>query len=773
MRGILNLKRKSVVPDTASLFPDVAFTPDDSVHVHAEGAIRLICSSFRSHEDGLPEWIKNSSDMYTRVDAPPDARAILVLMQDKEGANPPMVACLDFGGMSTADIEQRFRNWADPDAAGDAGIVEGGHGNGGKCYMTQLFDEYSYIHTVSQGRGNRYGFKRGNFQPGYFPSPSQGRGYKVDDPDSELQKALEPFHLPIADLPVPARTAWSRSRGFTLVLGVGAKSLSRGRFPVRQWIDKLRGHQQMVWSLQRNKVFLFHNGQLQPTADPLLLDEIRPIPGAEVPRTIPIPQELTDPSTGEEVDTGAVEGTSKLVLRTSDVSMRWSLKARHTVNGWTHAGRSTGYWEVPTLSRSGYADKIYGDVYLDSLENYKQNDRRNHSDAPLTRALREWISQQIELYCSEFVKLDRLQATKEERDELKRLNDQMNTWKNRFLDREFGGVGDGGSGGTGTKPRTRLPRGEVARLVLTFNHTHAGQGVTFRPTLDFFDAVGTRVRAVPYEWNSTDWAVATIDDELNMITTHAPGKAEITAFCKDSGICSNPVTIEVLDITAIDLSPTHLEIRAGGRQPITATVKTNDGRTLQGVYLIWTEDDPTIVSVGSGGMVFGLTAGQTDIAAGDNQAISTTPARVTVLHRDEKGKDGGSGFPRILLSEIDDDPLGEMPPVFSEAEPPVYQRVQDVDHNLWWINMASPLARRYVDTARGGGSNSSGWRVYLLERYIEVMVKILLTYDFTHGQELSFETMLRRWEEESVVMQQRAVSSLQQFLEGGETEAHA
>jgi hypothetical protein len=264
----------------------IGFTPDDSVHVHAQGAIRLICSAFRSHDDGLPEWVKNSSDMYARQDAPPSASAILVLLQDKNTAQttPAMIACLDFGGMTTADIEQRFRNWADPDAAGDVRLTEGGHGNGGKCYMTQLFDAYSYIHTVSQGRGNRYGFKDGSFQPGYFPSPAQGRGYKVEDPDGELRQALRPFHLSITDLPKAALSAWRNSRGFTLVLGVGAKSLPRGRIPVRKWIDTLRGHQQMVRSLQRNQVFVFHNGVLQTTADPLKLEDIRSIPGAETPR---------------------------------------------------------------------------------------------------------------------------------------------------------------------------------------------------------------------------------------------------------------------------------------------------------------------------------------------------------------------------------------------------------------------------------------------------------------------------------------------------------
>jgi hypothetical protein len=750
----------------------IDFTPDSNILVHEEGAIRQICAPFRSHEDGLPEWIKNSSDMYTRRDAGPGENAIAVLLQDGGKNASAMIGCLDFGGMTTADIEERFRHWADPDAAGD-GAVEGGHGNGGKCYMTQMFDAYAYIHTVSQGRGNKYGFKGGSCKPGYFPSPTQGRGYKVDNPVAELNQALKLFGLQISDLPVTAQSAVKSSNGFTLVLGVGARALSRNRIPIKQWVEHLQNHPQMVRSLQRNQVFVFHNGALQSTAAPLNLEEIVPLPGAENGRVIDIPSELPDPNTGDLVETGSVPGQSRLALKTSNVSMRWKLKYRHTINGWTQNGRSTGYWEIPALSRSGYSEKIYGDIYLEALADYKQNDRRNHSDAPLTRALREWISQQIEDYCAEFVKLDRLQASKEERDELSRLNDQLNAWKNKFLEREFGGIGADGNRGVGGKERPRLPRGEVARIVLALNHTHAGQGVTFRPSLDFFDAAGSRVRAVPFKWESSDWAVATFDDDLNMITTHAPGTVSITVVCKDSGIRSNTVIFEVLDIISVDLSPSEMEIRAGSRQPITATVTTKDGRTLQGLYLIWTEDNTDIVSVGSGGMAFGLTPGESNVAAGDNQVLSATPTHIKVLERGEKGKDGGSGFPRILLSEIDDDPLGEGAPIFSEAEPPVYQRVQDVDHNIWWINMGSPLARRYIDTARGGGANSREWRVYLLERYIEVMVKILLTYDFTHGQDLSFETMLRRWEEESIAMQQRAAASLHGFLQGGDLEAAA
>lgn len=747
----------------------VKFSPDENVHVHEEGAIQLICGQFRSHENGLPEWIKNSSDMYRRMDAGTEESVILVLLRDGSKSRPALVGCLDFGGMTTADIEKKFRNWADPEAAGSTiEGIEGGHGNGGKCYMTQMFDSHALVQTVREGRGNKYGFIAGSVKPGYFPSVEEGRGFPVDKPETHLTEALQPFGLDIAALPDCARAVWERRNSFTLVLGIGARALTGNRIPYSSWVENLQGHQQMVRVIQRNLVYMTHydGRHMLGDSEPLALPAILPIPGAEAPRVLEIPPELVDPTNGESIVTESVKGQSQLKLYTSNKSMRWSLKSRHTINGWTHNQHSTGYWDVPSLSRAGYATQIYGDVYLDRLADFRQNDRRNHSDAPLIRALREWISEQIESYSAEFVKLDQLEATKEEKAELSRLNDALNSWKNKFLEKEFGGIGQGSGDGTGEgRRRRRLPRGEPERLVLTLHHALAGQGVTFRPSLEFFDATGSRIRAIPFEWESSDWAVATVDGELNMISTHMPGQSTISAVCKNSGLRSNCVDLEVLNILDVELSPKEIEIAAGSRLPISATVHTKDGRLLQGVYLIWTENSSEVASVGSSGMVFGLTPGTTTVTAGDNQALATDPTKVTVFKADKKRKDGRTGFPCILLSEIDEDPLGEAPPVYSQAEPPVHQRPQDVDHNIWWINMASPLARRYFDAAKGG-AKSREWRVYHLERYIEIMVKIILYHDFLNGENVSFDTMLRRWEEESITMQQNAIETLHGFLEG-------
>lgn len=749
---------------------NVDFFPDDEAKVHTLGAISIICSAFRSHEDGLPEWVKNSSDAYTRREVAPQQRVIVLLLKDGRNGQAAAVACLDFGGIDVRDIEGKFRQWADPSAAGPEAGVQGGHGNGGKCYMTQLFSDYSYLQSVFKGRGNRYGFKGGDPVPGYFPSKEKGRDYLVTNPEGELQEALRVFGIGLTDLPEAAQAAWLTRQSFTLVVGIGAKHLAKGRVPAREWIGAIAGDSEMVLPLQRNSVYVLHNRQPHVDANPLTLPEIEPIPGAEAPRVVQLPDELPDPATGDAVSTGAVKDVSLLQLRTSEKSMQgFKRRTRHAIFGWTHDNRATGFWEVTALSTAAYANKIYGDLFLEALKEYKQNDRRNHSEAPLTRALRAWIQQQINLYSAEFEELDRLHATKEQQDELSHLNQALNDWKNAFLEQEFGGSGETTKGnGGGAKERKPLPRAPVSSVVLEISHQMAGQGVAFQPTVKFFDATGTRVRPVLHEWVASDRAVASFDRSLNMLVTGKPGRSSLTVVCKESGVESNTVEIEVLGIATIAVAPKALELPAGSCSPLTATVVTEDGREVQGVYLIWTEGDRSVVSVGASGMVYGLVPGSSIVTAGDDAAEVAEPCTVEVVQREEAGQKG-SGFPQILLSEIDNDPLGEVPPKFTSADPPVYQRPQDVDANIWWINMASPLARRYIDAAKGGAKNPE-WRVYLLERYIEIMVKIVLTYDYSHGETLTFETMLRRWEEEAALMQQRAVESLANFLAGGEVE---
>lgn len=747
----------------------VDFTPDLKIQVHEQGAVGIICAAFRSHESGQPEWLKNASDVYRRLDLPKDESIILFLFRNGTPTRPSVVGCIDFGGMTTADIETKFRIWADPDAslADDGTATEGGHGNGGKCYMTQLFTSHSLTHTVKDGRGNRYGFVGGNPQSGYFPNNKEGRGYVVSNTRRELENVLQEFDLSISALPNDALEALKRSDGFTAVMGFGAKGYEHRKVPAKQWLENLQGHQQAKAAIEQNRVFVFSSGKALNNGSELSLPKIEPLDAAPLPHEIAVPKQLPNPDeNGEMLDTGSVEG-SKLVLRTSKKQMTHSLKSRHTIHGSTLAGRTTGYWEVRELSRAAYSYHIYGELILDSLDEYRQNDRKHHSSSPLIAAIQTWLSEQIDEYSSDFVKIDRLQATEEEKDELRRLNEMLDHWKNEYLQNEFGLGGQGGEQ-SGPKPKPNpLPSGTPARVEISLTHHRAGQGVSLKPGYQFFDMNENRIKPVPFEWDSSDHAVATFDENLNILNTHAPGTIFLSLKCKGLPIRSNELQLEVLDIAEIHLSPLEVVVGVGRRKSIDARVSTQDGRVLEGVNLIWAEGDSNKIEVSASGSVFGLALGESSVSAGDDQCIAEHEAVVQVVENEDLGEDsGGGGFPQILLSEIQPDPGSGEIPQFSASEPPVHQRPIDFERNIWWINMASPLARRHLDAARGGGSNSAEWRAYMIERYIETLVKIMLTIDFEHGEELTFETMLRRWDEEAAAWQQRVSESLSKFLDG-------
>ena len=43
-----------------------SYVPDEEIQIHRENAIRHMCQAFLSHENGLPEWVKNSAAAYLR-----------------------------------------------------------------------------------------------------------------------------------------------------------------------------------------------------------------------------------------------------------------------------------------------------------------------------------------------------------------------------------------------------------------------------------------------------------------------------------------------------------------------------------------------------------------------------------------------------------------------------------------------------------------------------------------------------------------------------------
>ncbi|MEW6033853.1 MAG: hypothetical protein AB1603_03240 [Chloroflexota bacterium] len=750
------------------------YTPDEDVKVHEEGAIRLICKAFQSHESGLPEWLKNSADAYTREDAPEAKRVIVVIFDDARGSAKPSISCLDFSGMTSAMIEQNFRVWADPEAArrGAKSIVtQGGHGNGGKCYMTQMFEDYALIQTVKKGNGNRYGVVGGSIRFGYIPDRYHGRDFQVVDLQAELNRALGQMGCSIHTLPLAATQAVRLADGFTLVRGVGPKGCG-SRIPVRQLVAGLEEHPQMVRTLELCMVFVIVNGELFNRGESLVLPHIRPIEGSEEPRTVSIPPILKAPVSEEPISTTGDSSfpTGTLVLRTSDVSMRWSRKGRHNIIYGARSGY-IGYVPISELDvQSPYRDRIYGECNLDALEPFKQNERARLANNPLTRAVERFISEQVQAYAREFEAQDRRRYGQAEKTAISKINEALDRWKNRLLGELMRGLWGPGEGGA-PPPPPPLPTGKPARLELTLSHRRAGIGVALRPTLKFFDVMGRRIRSAPFRWVSEDNNIAMVDEDLGIINTFAFGETTIYAEVLDGKLFSNKVPLEVVRIYEIHIAPRQIQIAAGSRQKLDAVCRLANGEETSDVYLVWTESNPNVARVSSAGLVFGFGTGETEVVAGDDKCLAKEPSVVKVLPGQGRGRGDrpGLGYPMVLVSgDIDPDPDTQQYVHFSREDPPIAQRPQDVDRNIWWINSSAPLARVYLDVGKGYGYQSREWRMYHLERYIDVIVQIAMTYGPTEKESLSTSDWIMQWGSKAAEIQAAAASQLSDFIATGE-----
>jgi len=752
--------------------PGLIYTPDQDVEVHPEGAIRLICKAFQSHESGLPEWLKNSADAYAREDAPEAKRVIVVIFDYGRKNFIPSISCLDFSGMTSSMIEENFRIWADPEAARRGARttgVQGGHGNGGKCYMTQMFEQYAFLQTVKRGTGNKYGVVGGSVRFGYIPDRQRGRGFPVADMKTELNRVLADIGCSIRALPRTAQNALQLADGFTLVTGVGPKGYG-SRIPVRQLVSNLEEHPQMIRTLELCKVFAIVNGEPFNRGTPLALPEIEATEGGEQPKIIPISKILKDPFSEQEVSTtnnGSLPA-GNLVLRTSKVSMRRGKRGRHNVIYTAQSGY-IGYVPVSELDiQSPYRDYIYGECHLEALEPFKQNERARLANSPLTRAVEYFLSRQIEAYAKEFEARERRQYAKEEKDAIRKMNEVLDRWKNQFLTELIRGMWGEGTGPGVPRP-TPLPVGTPAKLVLTLTHPRAGLGVSFRPTLKFLDEMGRHIRTVPYRWVSEDNNVAMVDEDLLVINTFTFGRTVIYAETVDGRLRSNEVPLEVVRIKQIRIVPNELELAVGSRQKLEGVCLLADGQETSAVYLEWTEDNSQVAKVSSAGLVFGFGPGETKIVAGDNNCLANAAiVRVVPSEGVDEGGRRGRGYPRVLVSgDFDVDPDTLQYVHFSSEDPPVWQRPEDANRDIWWINSASPLARLYLDKNRGYGHESREWRMYHLERYIDVIVQIALTHGPTEAESLSANDWILRWGGKVAEIQAAAAADLSEFIASG------
>lgn len=115
--------------------------------VHRDYLIRE-SQHFKDHKKGIPEWLKNSDDSYSRheeFDGKDFSKLPIILDFEKDS-----VLCLDFGGAKAKDMIENVPYYGDPKAATlgkemKIKSVGGGHGNGGKYYGIAQFNNCKII----------------------------------------------------------------------------------------------------------------------------------------------------------------------------------------------------------------------------------------------------------------------------------------------------------------------------------------------------------------------------------------------------------------------------------------------------------------------------------------------------------------------------------------------------------------------------------------------------------------------------------------------------
>lgn len=449
---------------------DLQLNIQEEPNVYHDNILDIWGNDFNfSHEKGLAEWLKNSVDAYRRAGASDKDQHIIFRFTDGTVSSAPTIECIDFVGMDIVDIEKAFKWWGDPDAAkrGRKVKVFGGHGNGGKFYMRQMFQQSHFV-TYKDGNINVFGFNEKR-KYGYVP--------KYKDKKISLNEALKIAELDKSVIPNTVLRELERGKtGFTVVKGIRPKKVVGRKLPVYRLCDKLKYHPQARSPLKFSDVAVVHNGKL--LVNSLKMEEIEPIEGFEKPLFFEIP-DLVDAVLDGEKDkkismSNKRYGKGHLVLKTSSVPFgRGGRKPELNcidIVGEIGVIASYNMQQIGFLRYFPQAQYIYGECSCPILEDPEydcvQNDRERLVENERTQALLQWIARRIDEVAEKIA--DKESKEKEENDvkATDEFNQILNKWKNQFMSKLFaevlggpgkgsstGGQGDEGSGG-GSKDKS-------------------------------------------------------------------------------------------------------------------------------------------------------------------------------------------------------------------------------------------------------------------------------------------------------------------------------
>lgn len=637
-------------------------TIEATPNVFDDNLLDIIGSEFKfDHVKGMAELLKNAVDAYRRNGIKQENQNIVFRFTD-QGVTHPIIECIDFNGMTALDIEKAFKRWGDPNAAkrGTKIKVYGGHGNGGKFYMRQMFEESRFI-TYKNGLLNVFGFNE-NKKYGY----AKGFNDKKMKPKEALDFA-EISTLPMA--PEFKKRFLNGEIGFTVVQGIGPEGV-KTKLRVAREIDRFKNHPQSRRILLRTNVSVIYN---EHSWNALLRpDELAPLEHFEEPRVITVPDELILISASEKIRIKMSNDKyppGRLTLKTSaDALARGSkLGELNRIDILGEIG-VIGSYPLAEMRVTGFphAAFVYGEfgpasegdvsILEDPENDCVSNDRAKLVVNDMTKALIEWIASEVDKLAAEISALEREKQKANQKEITSKFNDVLNEWKNKHM-RQIMSDLFGGTGGTDGK---------------------GGNGFK-----------GSEVTAPP---NGFDFKYPQAEIELD-----SPEK----------------VTLKVSVPQSLPIGTT-IFIKSSNKK---ITIES-DQVSIKSDYLKSTPDGQDVAFIDI--EVLGSVLGEESVVSAQAGKLSSS-IKLKVIEKKESNT--GKSFPQVLLSGHNLDPLNIAPNgvlTLGERDPVVYQRPQDVAANIFWINTASPMASKIYDKFT---FDSIQWRNFLFERYIDIFVK--------------------------------------------------
>ncbi|MGH9202138.1 MAG: Ig-like domain-containing protein, partial [Vicinamibacterales bacterium] len=185
-----------------------------------------------------------------------------------------------------------------------------------------------------------------------------------------------------------------------------------------------------------------------------------------------------------------------------------------------------------------------------------------------------------------------------------------------------GGGGDGGGSTT--------PPGTVARVDFTAPSPTMEVGQNMQTTVRYYDASSAQLSGRTVTYASSSASVASVST-AGLVTAAAPGTVTIRATV-DAVVGNLQLTVTLQPIFFIAITPATPSVRPGETVTLTAQPQDAVGVPITGRVVSWSSANPALATITQGGVVTGVTPGNTYIRASADGRTDSVSLRVRSLN---------------------------------------------------------------------------------------------------------------------------------------------